>query len=69
MSNRGVQTYDMILETEEFITADEYLRRREKGEIDPRKIRIAPPAFDTDSFGGFAVKLDLPRYKPAWSSA
>ena len=58
--------YDAYLETEEFITADEYLRRSKSGEIDPLKTRIIPPDIKTGSFGGFAVKLDVPRYRPAW---
>ena len=60
------QIYDAFLETEEFITAEEYLRRRERGEIDPLKIRIVPPDIKTGSFGGFMVKLDAPRYRPVW---
>ena len=60
------QTYDMFLETEEYITAEEYLRRRASGEIDPRKTRIVPARIGTGSFGGFAVKLEVPRYRPAF---
>ena len=59
--------YDMFLETEEFITAEEYLRRRESGEIDPQKTRIVPPSIGTGSFGGFMVKLDTPRYRSVFS--
>ena len=60
------KTYDTYLETEEFITAEEYLRRRKKGEINPKKTRIVPPDIRTGSFGGFAIKLDMPRYRPAF---
>jgi len=58
--------YDTCVETEEFITAEEFLRRREHGEIDPKKTRIVPPDINSGSFGGFAVKLDVPRYRPAF---
>ena len=60
------QTYDAHLETEEFITPEEYLRRREGGDIDPMKTRIVPPDLRTGSFGGFAVELDAPRYIVKW---
>ena len=60
------QIYDTYLETEEFITSEEYLRRRERGDIDPRKTRIVPPNIKTGSFGGFAIKLDIPRYRPVF---
>lgn len=60
-------TYDdLSLETEEYITAEEYLRRRANNELDPAKLRYA---FDRP---GFYVKLDKPRYrvgiekKPVW---
>lgn len=33
-------SYDTFLETEEFITAEEYLKRRERGEINPLDVRI-----------------------------
>ncbi len=54
---------DTFLETEEFITAEEYLKRRERGEINPANVRIAPANLETGSFGGFIVKLDKPRYR------
>ena len=53
-------TLDTFLETEEFITAEEYLKRRERGEINPANVRIAPANLETGSFGGFIVK---PRYR------
>lgn len=54
---------DTFLETEEFITAEEYLKRRERGEINPANVRIVPANLETGSFGGFIVKLDKPRYR------
>ena len=33
--NTYAPTLDAVLETEEFITAEEYMRRRERGEINP----------------------------------
>jgi hypothetical protein len=54
---------DMYVETEEFITSGEYLRRREAGEINPLDVRIAPPKFGDLSSTGFYVKLKTPRYK------
>lgn len=56
-------SYDTVLETEEFITAEEYLKRRERGEIDSKDVRIVPADINTGSFGGFMVKLKTPRYK------
>jgi len=60
------QTYDAYLETEEVISAEEYLRRREAGEIDSQKTRIALPDIHTGSFGGFVVRLDKPRFQVKW---
>jgi hypothetical protein len=59
-------TYETILEKEEFITAEEYLRRHERGEIDPMKTRIVPPDIDTGREGGFMVQLEVPRYRAAF---
>ncbi len=56
-------SYDTVLETEEFITAEEYVKRRERGEIDPKDVRIVPADINTGSFGGFMVKLKIPRYR------
>ena len=55
-------TFDMALETEEFVTAEEFLRRRERGEINPAEVRYV---FDQpgEPFGGFRIKLKQPRYK------
>lgn len=61
--NRYANTLDMSLETEEFITAEEYLRRRECGEIDPSEVRYASGDPDTGYVGGFIVKLKRPRYR------
>ena len=56
---------DTILETEEFITAEEYMRRREAGEINPANVRYAQGNPETGYVGGFWVKLKAPRYKVA----
>ena len=55
---------DMSLETEEFITAEEYMKRRKAGAIDPARVRYAvnPP---NGQIGGFYVKLERPRYRVA----
>ena len=49
------------IEDEEWISADEYLRRFAAGQIDPAKVRPAlrPPK---GRIGGFIVKLDQPRF-------
>lgn len=57
-------TYDMYLKTEEFITAEEYLERRKRGEIDSTDVRIVPADITTGSMGGFIVKLKTPEYAP-----
>ena len=56
-------TMESVLETEEYITAEEYLRRRARGEINPADVRYAAGNPETGDFGGFWVKLKQPRYK------
>lgn len=56
-------TLETFLETEEFISAEEYLKRRESGEINPASVRIVPADMNTGNFGGFKVKLPVPRYR------
>ena len=51
-----------VLETEEFVTAEEYLRRRERGEIHPSDVRYVSQ-YPGYPFGGFMIKLKTPRYK------
>lgn len=62
---------EMYLETEEIITPQEYIARREKGEINPRTVEIVPPSFGkVNTFGAFKVKLKTPRYKqPDWDAS
>ena len=59
-------TYDAFLEKEEFITAEEYLQRRARGEINPMKTDIVPPDLNTGSRGGVRVTRDQPRYRAAF---
>lgn len=67
--------FNTVVETEEFITAEEFLRRRENGEINPADVRYVPDSGREDEpFGGFMVRLRTPRYRvdipqpePAWS--
>ncbi len=54
---------DTIMETEEFISAEEYLKRCEKGEIDPASVRMVGVDIKTGRFGGFIVKLKKPNYR------
>lgn len=58
-----ITTYDSVLQTEEYLTPEEYLKRREKGEIDPTKIRYASHDPKTGASGGFWLKLDRSRYR------
>ncbi|WP_443825623.1 hypothetical protein [Desulfovibrio sp.] len=60
--NTYAPTLDAVLETEEFITAEEYMCRRERGEINPADVRYVP-TYPGSQFGGFMVKLKRPRYK------
>ena len=53
---------DTVLETEEFVTAEEYLRRRERGEIHPSDVRYVSQ-YPGYPFGGFMIRLKCPRYK------
>lgn len=61
-------TLDTFLEKEEVITPEEYLTRREKGSIKPENVTIIPADMETGSFGGFKVKLDVPRYRVSFNS-
>lgn len=54
---------DTVMEEEEFITAEEYMERRQRGEINPSEIRYASGNPETGYVGGFWVKLKKPRYK------
>ena len=58
---------DTFLETEEFISAEEFLRRRERGEINPSDVRYISHIPGGPEFGGFMVKLKQPRYRVAVS--
>ena len=60
--NSYAPTLDTALETEEFVTAEEFLRRREHGEITPADVRYVPQ-YPGTPFGGFMIKLKPPRYK------
>lgn len=59
----GQTTLDMAMETEEFITAEEYMRRREAGLIRSQDVRYAYGDPKTGYIGGFYVKLPQPRYR------
>ena len=58
--NSYAPTLDTALETEEFVTAEEFLRRREHGEITPADVRYVPQ-YPGTPFGGFMIKLKTPR--------
>lgn len=63
MSTLFDNTYDTFLEKEEFVTAEEFLRRRERGEVQPGDARYVPHVPGGPQFGGFMVKLKTPRYR------
>lgn len=59
----AMETIQAHKRTHEVISADEYVRRREK---DPRRVtgaEIVPPTLGTGGFGGFRVQLDRPVYE------
>ncbi|WP_419492535.1 hypothetical protein [Desulfovibrio sp.] len=60
--NTYAPTLDTVLEMEEFVTAEEFIRRRERGEINPADVRYVP-YYPGQKFGGFMIKLKQPRYK------
>lgn len=55
--------HDMVREDEEVITAGEYLKRRNRNEIDPSEVTIIPPDLRSKRPGAFRVKLKTPRYR------
>ena len=61
----GPMTIDMSMETEEFITAEEYIRRHDAGELNPQDVRYATDNPKSGYIGGFYVKLKQPRYRIA----
>ena len=61
--NVSSSIFDTIVETEEFLTAEEFLRRRERGEINPDDVRyVFDSGREEEPFGGFMVRLSVPRY-------
>ena len=60
------KVFDMFLQKEEYISASEFLRRREAGEISPLDVEIVAPSSQLP-FGGFKVKLKEPRYRTVTS--
>jgi len=53
---------ELARETEEFISAAEYLRRRRAGTISPEEVKIVPPRFWNLASSGF-LRLKMPRYR------
>ena len=45
------------------MTAEEFLRRRERGEVQPGDARYVPHVPGGPDFGGFMIKLKKPRYR------
>lgn len=61
--NVSSSIFDTVVETEEFLTAEEFLRRRERGEINPEDVRyVLDSGREEEPFGGFMVRLPVPRY-------
>jgi hypothetical protein len=56
------QTYETVMETDEFITAEVFLERRRNGQTRPENVRIVPPSREHPT-GGFQVMLETPRYR------
>lgn len=59
--------YETFLETEEKISPEEFLKRRESGLVDANDVRFVPPTGAKNDFGSFAVKLNTPRYNVDFS--
>ena len=57
-----MKTYDAHLETHELISSEEFLSRRKSGELNPNDVEIVTPGLGQRGFGGFRVKLKVPRY-------
>jgi hypothetical protein len=56
-----MQEYDAVLVTEEFISPEEFIKRKNEGRISPEKTTISAPTQEMP-FGSFKIKLDTPRY-------
>lgn len=54
--------HEAILERHEYIDPEEYLRRRERGEIRSADVEIVPPRLGESVDSKFRVKLKEPRY-------
>ena len=57
-----MEVYDMLLEKEEFISPEEFLARREAGQISLEDVEITPPQ-PGFPWGAFKIKLKEPRFK------
>jgi hypothetical protein len=55
------QEYDTVLRHEETISPEEFIKRRDQGNISPNKVKIAAPSRALP-FGGFTVELETPHY-------
>ncbi len=56
-------TFTAQKRSHEILSAEEYLRRRQK---DPKSVegaRILVSKFGSEEFGGFAIKRSVPRYE------
>lgn len=62
-------TYDLVMQTEEYLAPEEYFRRRESGEIDPARIRYATHDPKTGASGGIWQKRERPRYRTELQTA
>ena len=55
--------YTDYLQKDEIITAAEFLRRRESGELSPGQGQYVAGGPGVPMFGGFRVPLKVPRYR------
>ncbi len=62
--NTYTDALSSVIETEEFVSPEDYLLLRKGGKLGKRKVRMVSANLETGDTGGFMIELETPRYKP-----